>query len=79
MDKLANEADQKAKAQSFLEIIKENENQEVVFKVASTKTRNIRSIIATPNSTWNGSHDLIGLHWRKERYDEAYDNCFPMT
>lgn len=67
------------KARNFNEIIEANEDRKLEIKIVSTKLRNVRSVMVTPNRNWNGKKDLIGITVRKERYDEVFDTYFPVS
>ena len=78
LDKLSDQPT-KPQKKEFLEIINESEDKPIEIKIVSTKTRNVRSIEVTPNKNWNGSHDLIGIETRKEKFDEVFDTYFPIA
>lgn len=57
--------DRRPKKKGFIELIQENDQKNLEIKIVSTKYRNVRSIMITPNRNWNGSNDLIGITLRK--------------
>lgn len=59
--------------------MKENVDKTLKVKIVSTKYRKVRTIEVTPNNAWSGNNDLIGISFRKERYDEAFETYFPIV
>lgn len=62
-----------------LQIFNENVDKIVKIKVVSTKYRKVRTIEVTPNNKWGNNNDLIGITFRKQRYDQVFDTFFPLT
>jgi hypothetical protein len=59
--------------------MKENVDRSINVKIVSTKYRKVRTIEVTPNNQWSGTDDLIGISFRKERFDEAFETYFALV
>lgn len=78
LDKLSG-PQRRSSPKSPLQILNENVDKAISVKIVSTKYRKVQSIEVTPNNKWSGSNDLIGITFRKERFDEAFETYFPLT